>query len=63
MQPMDVSINRPFNATIRERWMQWMAAGPPVTPRGYETAEQSKSTGQGFSCMVLDLPRANNSRI
>jgi hypothetical protein len=31
---MDVSINRPFKAAIRECWTRWMASSPPRTIRG-----------------------------
>lgn len=34
-QPLDVGINAPFKAKLREKWEQWIAEGPKeYTPRG-----------------------------
>ena len=27
MQPLDVSLNKPFKDGVRKRWMEWMAEG------------------------------------
>ena len=36
VQPMDVSVNKPFKGYIKEQWTQWMAAADTrdKTPRG-----------------------------
>ena len=27
LQPLDVSLNKPFNAAMREQWVMWMGEG------------------------------------
>lgn len=34
VQPMDVSINRPFKVRMREMWVEWFRNHTAVTPRG-----------------------------
>ena len=34
VQPMDVSINRPFKVRMEELWTSWFQSHTEVTPRG-----------------------------
>ena len=31
VQPLDVSVNRPFKVAIRKQWMKWMDEEEPIT--------------------------------
>ena len=46
LQPLDVSLNKPFKDGMRERWTKWMAAeNYTVTPGGNKKSPSSSHYG------------------
>ena len=52
LQPLDVSLNKPFKDGVRRRWMQWMAEGIhefTATGRQKKASEYGKRNGAKFN--------------